>query len=181
MPVEQYFNYGEQKGGLEDGKLELVVVGLEVVFDSDIDRFRAVVVEETSVVGFSDRDGGGVAAGSEFIDNLAGAHTGYGAHTVKSVSEGLTVENFTEDIELFDGRFEYDWDIVEVSPVCDNILEGILVEVEALDLMVFTIRFEEVVVIDNATERGAVGGMRGIGERDLRERFLFRSGGAAGL
>ena len=34
--------------------------------------------------------------------------------------------------------------------------------------MVFTVRFEEVVVIDNATERGAVGGMRGIGEGDFR-------------
>ena len=34
--------------------------------------------------------------------------------------------------------------------------------------MVFTVRFEEVVVIDNATERGAVGGMGGIGEGHFR-------------
>lgn len=82
--------------------LVAVVVGLEVVSDSDIDRFRAVVVEEFSVVGFSDSDSGSVAIGSELIDNLAGAHTGDGAHTVESVSEGLTVEDLTEDIELFD-------------------------------------------------------------------------------
>ena len=53
-------------------------------------------------MGFSDRDGGSVAVGREFIDDLAGAHTGDGAHTVESVSEGLTVEDFAEDIELFD-------------------------------------------------------------------------------
>ena len=80
----------------------VVVVGLEVVSDSDIDRLRAVVVEEFSVVGFSDSDSGSVAVGSELIDNLAGAHTGDGAHTVEGVSEGLTVEDLTEDIELFD-------------------------------------------------------------------------------
>ena len=82
--------------------LVAVVVGLEVVSDSDIDRFRAVVVEEFSVVGFSDSNGGSVAVGCELIDNLAGTHTGDGAHTVESVSEGLTVEDFAEDIELFD-------------------------------------------------------------------------------
>ena len=53
-------------------------------------------------MGFSDSDGGSVAVGSELIDNLAGTHTGDGAHTVEGVSEGLTVEGFTEDIELFD-------------------------------------------------------------------------------
>lgn len=53
-------------------------------------------------MGFSDSDGGSVAVGREFIDNLAGTHTGDGAHTVESVSEGLTVEDFAEDIELFD-------------------------------------------------------------------------------
>ena len=53
-------------------------------------------------MGFSDSDGGSVAIGSELIDNLAGAHTGDGAHTVECVSEGLTVEDFAEDIELFD-------------------------------------------------------------------------------
>lgn len=159
--------------------LVAVVVGFEVVFDSDIDRFRAVVVEEFSVVGFSDSDGGSVSVGSELIDNLAGAHTGDGAHTVEGVSEGLTVEGLTEDIELFDGGFKDDGDIVEVSPISDDIFESILVEVEAFDLMVFTVRFEEVVVIDNATERGAVGGMRSIGEGHFRERIFFRSGRAA--
>lgn len=130
-------------------------------------------------MGFSDSDGGSVAVGSELIDNLAGAHTGDGAHTVEGVSEGLTVEDLAEDIELFDGGFKDDRDIVEVSPISDDIFESILVEVEAFDFMVFTIRFEEVVVIDNATEGRAVGGMRGIGERDLRKGILFRSGRAA--
>lgn len=132
-------------------------------------------------MGFSDSDSGSVAVGCELVDNLTGSHTGYGAHTVESVFEGLTVEDLAEDIELFDGGFKDDGDIVEVSPVSDDILEGILVEVEAFDLMVFTVRFEEVVVIDNATERGAVGGMRGIGEGHFRERIFFRSGRAAGL
>ena len=53
-------------------------------------------------MGFSDSNGGSVAVGCELIDNLAGTHTGDGAHTVESVSEGLTVEDFAEDIELFD-------------------------------------------------------------------------------
>lgn len=119
-------------------------------------------------MGFSDRDGGSVAVGRELIDNLAGAHTGDGAHTVEGVSEGLTVEDLTEDIELFDGGFKDDGDIFEVSPISDDIFEGILVEVEAFDFMIFAVRFEEVVVIDNATERRAVGGMGGIGEGHFR-------------
>ena len=132
-------------------------------------------------MGFSDSYSGRVAVRSEFVDNLASAHTRDGAHTVKSFSKRLTVEGFAEDIELFDGRFEDDGDIVEVSPVCDNILERILVEVEAFDFMIFAIRFEEVVVIDNATERRPVGCMGSIGERDFRKRIFFRSGRAAGL
>lgn len=119
-------------------------------------------------MGFSDSDGGSVAVGREFIDNLAGTHTGDGAHTVEGVSEGLTVEDLAEDIELFDGGFKDDRDIFEVSPISDDIFEGILVEVEAFDFMIFTVRFEEIVVIDNATERGAVGGMGGIGEGHFR-------------
>lgn len=49
----------------------VVVVGFEVVFDSDIDRFRAVVIEELSVVGFSDSDSGSVTSAGEFFDDLA--------------------------------------------------------------------------------------------------------------
>ena len=80
----------------------------------------------------------------------------------------FAVEDFTEDIELFYGGIESDGDIFEVSPIGDDIFESILVEVEAFDLMIFAVRFEEVVVIDNATERGAVGGMGGIGEGHFR-------------
>lgn len=80
----------------------------------------------------------------------------------------MTVEGFTEDIELFCSSFEDNGDIVEVSPASDAVFEGILVEPEAFDFMVSAIRIEEVIVIGDATDRRAVGGMNGISEGDFR-------------
>lgn len=141
---------------------------VEVVFDSDIDRLITVVVDEFSEVGFSDSDSGGVTSAGEFIDDFAGFHFRDSTHTPESVIEGLTVENLAEDIELFGGSFKDDGDIFEVSPASDDIFESILVEPKAFDLVVCAIRFEKVVVIDNTSDRRAVGGMNGIGDGYFR-------------
>jgi len=162
LPAEQYFL-------------------VEVVFDSDIDRFVTVVVDEFSEVGFSDSDSGGVTSARELIDDFAGFHFRDSAHTPESVVEGLTVEDLAEDVELFGGCFEDNGDIFEVSPASDDIFESILVEPEAFNLVVSAIRFEEIVVIDDATDRRAVWGMNGICDGHFRKRSRFRSGGAAGL
>lgn len=181
MPVEQYFNYGEQKGGLEDGKLELVVVGLEVVFDSDIDRFRAVVIEELSVVVFRDSDSGSVTRFSESIDSFASDYFRDSTEHRIGIAVVFAIEDFAEDIELFDWGIESDGDIFEVSPRIDEVFESILIEVEALDTHIRAVASEDVVVGDDAFDGSAAWGMRGIGKERLREGFLFRSGGAAGL
>lgn len=140
---------------------------IEVVFDSDIYRFRAVVVNELGEVSFSDSESGRVAHTREFFGDFSGFHFRDSAHAVESVSIRLTVEGFTEDIELFCSGFENDGDIVEISPASDAVFEGILVEPEAFDFMVSAIRIEEVIVIGDATDRRAVGGMNGISEGDF--------------
>lgn len=132
-------------------------------------------------MGFSDRDSGSVTSAGEFIDNFAGFHFRDSTHTPEGVVEGLTVEDLAEDIELFGGSFEDDGDIFEVSPASDDIFEGILVEPEAFNLVVSAIRFKEVVVINNTTDRRAVGCMNGISDGYFRKWSAFRSGGAAGL
>ena len=155
---------GKKKGASSALRSPLI----EVVFDSDIDRFRPVVVNELGEVGFSDSESGRVTHTREFLGDFAGFHFRDSAHTVEGVPIGLTVEGFTEDIELFCSGFENDGDIVEVSPASDAVFEGILVEPEAFDFMVSAIRIEEVIVIGDTTDRGAVGGMNGISERDFR-------------
>lgn len=154
---------------------------IEVVFNSDRDGFITVVVDEFSEVSFSDSDSGSVTSTGEFIDNFAGFHFRDSTHTPECVVERLTVEDLAEDIELFGSSFEDNGDIFEVSPASDDIFESILVEPEALDLVVSAIRFEKVVVIDNATDRRAVGCMNSISDGNFRKRGAFRSGGAAGL
>ena len=93
----------------------------------------------------------------------------------------MTVEDLAEDIELFGGSFEDDGDVFEVSPASDDIFECILVEPEAFNLVVCAIRFKEVIVINNTTDRRAVGCMNGISDGYFRKWSAFRSGGAAGL
>lgn len=156
-------------------------LSLQVVFNSDRDGLVTVVVEELRVMSFSDSDSGSVTSAGEFFDNFAGFHFGDSTHTPESVVEGLTVEDLAEDIELFGSCFEDNGDIFEIDPASDNIFESILVEIEPFHPMIFAIRFEEIVVIDNTTERGAVRGMRCISDEYFRKWSAFRSGGAAGL
>ena len=60
---------------------------IEVVFDSDRDRFITVVVDEFSEVGFGDSDSGSVTSAGEFIDNFAGFHFRDSTHTPEGVVE----------------------------------------------------------------------------------------------
>lgn len=123
---------------------------IEVVFDSDIDRFRPVVVNELGEVVFRDSDGGSVAAFSESIYALTGDYFRDSTEHRVCLAVGFTVEYFTEDIELFDGCIEGNRDIVDVSPGIDEVFEGILIEVEAFDAHICTRAFENVVVGDYA-------------------------------
>lgn len=139
----------------------LIYVLFEVVFNSDRDRFLAVVVEELSEVGFSDSESGRVALAGQFFCNFASFHFRDSAHTVEGVGVVLTVESVTEDIELLVGSFEDDGDVVEVRPTSDAVLESILVEPKAFDLVISARGVEEVIVVNDATDGIAVGGMRG--------------------
>lgn len=156
----------------EKPKKAFLLDSIQVVFDSDIYRFITVVVEEHSEVGFSDSESGRVTLAGEFFCNFAGFHFRDSAHTVKGVVVILTVEGITEDIELFGGSFKDDGDVVEISPTSDAVFEGILVKPEAFYDVVSAVGIEEVIVIDNTTDRGAVGGMNGISERNLWGRVL---------
>ena len=93
----------------------------------------------------------------------------------------LFIERAAEDIEFVDRYVQNDGDILEVSPICDEVFESILVEVEAFDSMISSIGIEKVVVGENATDRRAVGSMNGVSEVNFRIEFPFRGGRAAGL
>ena len=123
---------------------------IEVVFDSDIDRFRAVVVNELGEVCFRDSDGGSVTAFSESIYALTGDYFRDSTEHRVGLAVGFTVEDFTEDIELFDGGIESDGDIIDVRPRIDEVFESILIEVEAFDAHILARAFENVVVGDDA-------------------------------
>lgn len=154
---------------------------VEVVFDSDIDRFVTVVIEEHSVVVFGDSDSGGVTSFSESIDSFASDYFRDSAEHNECIAVIFAIEDFTEHIELGFWGIESDRDIVYISPRIDEVFESILIEVEAFDAHISASTFENGVVRDNTLDGIASRSMRGIRREGFWKRRGFRSGGAAGL
>lgn len=128
---------------------------------------------------FGDSDGGSVAAFSESIDAFTGDYFRDSAEHHISILVVFVVEDFTKDIELFDGGIESDRDIVDISPRIDEVLESIFIEVEAFDAHILASAFKNVVIRDYAFDGIARGSMRSIGNISLGERLFFRGGATA--
>lgn len=128
---------------------------------------------------FGDRNGCSVTAFSESIDSLTGDYFRDSAEHHIGILVVFAVEDFTKDIELFDGCIEGDRDIVDISPRIDEVLEGILIEVEAFDAHILASAFKDVVVRDYAFDGIARGCMRSISDISLWEGLFFRGGATA--